>query len=190
MNNIYLYGSHVYGTNNEYSDKDYICVNENQKEDVIQKNINGNDFNIYSLNHFKEKLENHDITILECIFLNDNFKEKEEIKLEFILNKTKLRDSISKTSSNSFVKAKKKLTIEKDLDPLIAKKSLFHSLRILIFGIQIAEKGKIYDYTEANKYYKEIFKDNFNNWEQYKEKYQPIYNTLKTKFKIVCPKDE
>jgi hypothetical protein len=57
-------------------------------------------------------------------------------------------------AGNSFAKAGKKLDVEKE--HYKGKKSLFHSLRILMFGIQIAKAGRITNYGEANDLWKEI----------------------------------
>jgi hypothetical protein len=102
---------------------------------------------------------------------------------EFEIDYDKIREEFSRIASNSWVKCKKKLIIEKDYNPYIAKKSLFHSLRILMFGIQIMKLGKIVDFSEANIYYKDIM-DSPNDWEYLKEKYQPIYNKLKSEFRL------
>ena len=42
---------------------------------------------------------------------------------------------------------------------------------------------KIYNYSEANKLYSDIVENESNDWEYYKEKYQPLYNSLKSEFK-------
>ncbi len=81
------------------------------------------------------------------------------------------------------MKCKKKLTVEKDYNPYIGKKSLWHSFRILMFGIQMLETGKIYDYSCANFLYDEIVNNPENDWNYYKEKYQKLYNSYKSKFR-------
>src|SRR5437764_9853414 len=140
---VYKYGSTVYGTHNhKTSDNDYIVVVKGDGEfsyDV--KDID--DYHVYSESAFIKKIEEHHIAILECIFQH----EHDPYVKHFRLDKEKLRRSISAISSNSFVKCKKKLAED---DVYIGLKSLFHSLRILMFGIQIAKTGKIYDYSCAN----------------------------------------
>lgn len=175
---VYKYGSHVYGTNHEFSDDDYIvvtpdffrCSSFSVPEDthVIPKTI------------FINKLFNHDIDALECYF-QDEFQ-----MFPFELDLKKLRHSISSTASNSYVKAKKKLIKERDY--YIGKKSLWHSLRILNFGIQIAEAGRIYDYGAMNFLYNEIVNNESNDWDYFDKRYKVIYNKLKSKFKKVAPK--
>lgn len=78
------------------------------------------------------------------------------------------------------------------------KKSLFHSLRILMFGIQIAQFGKIVNYEEvcsdlmklirkANELWKEIDSDPSVEWDHYHQKYKKEFNRLKSKFREVAP---
>ena len=82
------------------------------------------------------------------------------------------------------MKCKKKLEIEDSYNPKVAKKSLWHSLRIIDFGIQIISFGKIEDYSSVNYLYSEIVESNQNKWDYFKKKYKPLYNSLKTKFRL------
>ena len=181
----YLYGSIVYGVAGPKSDYDFIVVDRDQVESEIQKKEFPVDYNLYSEKKFKQMLEEHDIAALECMFLHKDFVIKNEIQTPK-LDLTKLRSSVSKTASNSFVKCKKKLEVEKEYH--IGKKSLWHSLRIIMFGTQIARHRRIIDYSEANYLWDEIVLCDENNWEYYKEKYKPLYNKLMTEFRKVAPK--
>lgn len=185
--NLYMYGSRVYGCNNINSDYDYIAIANNYNdEQIIKDNIN---ITFYTIDKFQNLINKQEISALECLFLSDQYKIQEKYKFKYIPNKLQLRKSISSKASNSFVKCKKKLTILKDYDLYIGKKSLFHSLRILLFGIQIAKYNKIVDYTIANKYLKDILLMS-NDWNIIKNKYQPIYNKLYSQFKELAPKEE
>src|SRR5690606_20681238 len=105
----------------------------------------------------------------------------------FKLDKSKLRRSISGTSSNSFVKCKKKL---RQGDYYIGKKSLFHSLRILGFGIQIALTGKIVNYSAYNHYLDMIMDKNTNDWSEYQKVFKPIFNHKKSEFRRLAPLED
>ena len=179
--NIYEYGSVVYGCNSINSDKDYIVIS-----DIIgdaQISVGNEDFNIYSTKTFQEKLNNNDISALECMFLDKKHILKETIKFDFEINKENLKESLGKLSSNSYAKCHKKLTVEKDLNPYVAKKSLWHAFRIIMFGIQILETGKINDYTCAN-----VLRDRIlempDNWDNIKFVFKPEFNELKTKWRL------
>lgn len=178
---VYKHGSHVYGTNHEFSDDDYIIVVPDwEKDGLFRSFIVPEDTHVIPKSVFIEKLKDHDIDALECYF-QDEFQI-----FPFELDLKKLRHSISSTASNSYVKAKKKLIKERDY--YIGKKSLWHSLRILNFGIQIAEAGRIYDYGAMNFLYNEIVNNESNDWDYFDKRYKVIYNKLKSKFKKVAPK--
>ena len=181
--NIYMHGSRVYGTHTEQSDYDYIVVMEDDSVLVDVLSDENCDFNFYRKSEWIEMCKENDIDFCECYFLPDEFKVKETFVPDFKVNVEKLRSSFSKTASNSFVKCKKKLTVEKDFVPYVGKKSLWHSLRILMFGIQILADGKIVDYSCANRFYKDIVENDCDDWQYFKEKYQPIYNSLKSSFR-------
>ena len=105
----------------------------------------------------------------------------------FSLDKWKLRESFSHVASNSWVKAKKKLTVEKDYDLYIGQKSLFHSLRLLSFAIDICELGEI-KYDNESGLYKEIMSAETPTWDYYYSKYHEIYNSLKSQLRELAPK--
>ncbi len=180
--NTYLYGSRVYETNDEESDIDFICiVNNGCKTEQFEKN-NCN-ITYHTIDNFQQLIDDHDVSALECLFLHKEKATSHEFKFE--LDIEKLRRSFSQKSSNSWVKAKKKIELHNEMR--IGRKSLFHSLRILDFGIQIAEQGKIADYTYCGRWWKQICEQNFDNWGEYKKFWQPIYNNLRIKFRLVAP---
>lgn len=187
--NIYPYGSRVYQTASNESDYDFLVVgnfgvSEGEFE-VREENIN---IHFFPSNLFLKMLKSHQINALEAFFLPNNLVIQQSWVPEFTLDLSKLRKEISAKSSNSWVKCKKKLTVEKDAY-YIGIKSLFHSLRILRFGIQIAKHKKIVDYTEANYLWKEIKEAGKQDWDYFKKKYQKLYNSFATEFRKLAPKD-
>lgn len=190
VHNMYQYGSHVYECNDELSDIDVIVIGGFCP--CIDHNNDKIDFTFIKELDFVYKLLDHEISALECLYLPDKYIIQENISFkERVLPKvslSKLRHSISAKASNSFVKCKKKLTVEKDYNPRIGKKSLFHSLRIILFGIQLAKIGRIEDYTVANQYWYDIVNNPSDDWEYYKKIYKPEYNRLMTEFRKLAPK--
>jgi predicted nucleotidyltransferase len=180
--NIYCFGSYVYETNTKTSDKDFIVIMPNG-EYPEQFHIDNEDYNIFTEKEWLDMVEKQSIEVLESSFLQSEFIIKKTKDYPLKLNYDLIRKTISSTSSNSFVKCKKKLTIEKDYNPYIGKKSLWHTLRLLLFGIELMNFDKIYDYHIANEYYDDIVNNENNDWEYYKNKYQPIYNKLHSEFK-------
>lgn len=205
---LFGYGSYVYGTNTPSSDRDFICLS--QFTDVYEdpRGI----CQAHSLEDFKKKIIEHDVSILESmsLILSNNAEQfrimpwAEEYLFEILtcyrknFNIPSLRKSFSQVSSNSFVKAKKKVVLENE-DSYIGIKSLFHSIRILDFGTQIAKNKNhyIWDFHSCNDIWKDIlshkeaFLDCVGNEEKYKELIQPwkkLYNEKHSDFKKVTEK--
>jgi len=175
---IYLYGSRIYGTNKENSDYDYLIINKKiNNQEIKHKIVN---LHLYTEEHFQEILNEHKIVALEVYFYNNinNFI--------FNLDLQKLRKSISEKASNSWVKCKKKLTVEQG-EYYIGIKSLFHSIRIIEFGIQIAKYGEIKDYSSAN-YILEKLNSQYWTWDEINEYFKPIYNKKMSEFRELAPK--
>jgi hypothetical protein len=189
IKNCYLYGSRVYSTHNSKSDYDYIIIMDevDDKVDGLASSDGMLNATIYSVEAFVNDIKKHEISALECLFLSSDKVVKKEIDFTFNLDLTALRIAISSKVSNSWVKAKKKLIVAEDYNPLVAKKSVFHVFRILNFGVQIAKTGKIYDYTAANDYWNDISKLP-NDWNILKEVYQKQKNILESNFRLVAPK--
>jgi len=188
--NIYQWGSRVYGCYTDKSDYDYvIIVTDDYKDFVDNIELGDYHFNFYKLSQWQDMINRNTIETLECLFVDKKFILKKSVKFNIIINQVELRKSISKICSNSYDKCRKKLIIEKDFAPYIAKKSLWHCIRILLFGIQCAKYGKITDYTEANKFYKDIVLNENNDWEYYKSNWHVFCNNLRTEFRKYSEKE-
>lgn len=139
------YGSRVYGTATDQSDEDYMAI-VLQDRDCTGEEYRHNSLNVHLYNRvdFQRQLGIHKIHALEAWSMPDSPCPKH---FKWKLNLNLLRDAISEKASHSFVKAKKKIEVEKDF--YVGQKSLFHSLRILIFGTQVATQGKIVDYSTS-----------------------------------------
>lgn len=188
---VYPYGSRVYQTITPESDYDYYALREGAETgELIQNQIN---LVLMSPAHFQKLLNEHHIAALECYFL----PPKEVLKppttpFDFKLSLPTLRHSVSTKANHAFVKAKKKFVAPYDwaIDEIRrGKKSLFHSFRILKFGIQIAKDGQISDYQAANAYFEEIMQNDSLLWEDYQKRWQPEYNKLATEFRKWAPKE-
>ena len=181
VKNIYIYGSQIYGTNRPDSDYDVIMVAGNLLE---HQEIKSEKYNIHIHTHdkFKRELLNHDIHNLECIFAPDWAKLQEKENYNFALNKDKLKKTLLSQSHNSWHKAKMKFL---EGDAYNGNKSGFHALRILMFGIQVAEYGKIINYSAANDLFYEIDNSNFYDWDQFKNKYLDYKKELENTFKLL-----
>lgn len=185
---IYQYGSRVYGTINEKSDWDYIVISDRHKDKLDIHNGNELNITVYPVNEFKKQLEMHEISAIELFFLNKEHVVYSRYNFDFKLDLVKLRHSVCQKVSHSWVKAKKKLTVMDDFDPYIGKKSLFHSLRILDFGVQIAKHGRINNYSSANKYYEQIMFGP-DDWPLLDSQWRPVKNSGLTEFRLLAGKE-
>jgi len=183
---VYPYGSRLYGTDTVHSDLDLVVIVDMVKNDYLQYESSDLDIHFISINHYNELLKKHDIMALECHFNKEPFLE---YKTNFKLDLPTLRKSISSVASNSWVKAKKKTTLE-DEDDYIGYKSLFHSFRIPILGTQIARFGEILNFREGNTYWSRIMGmvDHGSSIEQILAVLKPEHNEVMTEFRKLAPK--
>lgn len=167
----------MYGTHKDNSDYDYIVINKTINNQEIKHPIVN--IHLYTMEHFKEMIKEHKIQFME-IYSNNDFDFQLNIDL------SELRKEISSKSNNSWVKCKKKLNVEEN-EYNIGIKSLFHSIRIIDFGIQIAQYGKIKDFSSMNYLWDEISK-RYWTWDDLKETYQSLYNGKMSEFRKLAPK--
>lgn len=179
------YGSNMYGTSSDKSDDDMICVIPDDAGIVTGTECRKDRLNVqfYTRSDLQDQLNSHKVVPLECYLHPCEEKLKEQFKWR--LDKAKLRQEWAAKASNSFVKAKKKIEVERDY--YVGWKSLFHSLRILDFAIQIAATGGIADYGSANQHWFDILNAQQYNWAYFKERYQPEYNRLASELRRVAP---
>jgi len=191
---IYPYGSRVYGVADEKSDTDLILVTDFSHEQETQHYWPGIDLTIWTAAEFQRLLDAHDPSALECWFLPYEMAIRSHISIfNFKLDLAKLRRAFSAKSSNSWVKAKKKIDVHGEWR--LGLKSLFHSLRLLEFGLQLAYGGRIRDYSAANGHWELIQKQHRefstdDGWKPFKDYWQPHYNSLRTDFRIAAPLPE
>ena len=194
---IVEYGSSVYGTTTEKSDTDLICV-VNTDEDIYEVLVHKEhnlDLHLISLKTFQELLNNHDIMALETYY---QMHEDDKELFNFTLDLDTLRRKVSAVCSNSWSKARKKLDIPEE-DDYIALKSLFHSIRILSYGIDLARDGRI-DFKNVlidgekiacSNFWKQLqyeYSQGFR-WKEFKAKYTPLQNSNATLFRTLAPKE-
>lgn len=183
VKNIYVFGSQVYGTINKDSDWDFIMIanTPNTNQEIRSGNFN---IHIMTEDQFYHNLKNHHSSTIECFFTPQKFRILETIKIDWEPNITSLRHSFSHISSNSWVKSKKKILQD---EYYIGIKSLFHSLRIPMFGTQIATHGKIYDFSKANYIYYKLISKRWT-WDEIDYEFRDLKNTIISNFRSVTTK--
>lgn len=61
------------------------------------------------------------------------------------------------------------------------KKTIIHAFRLLMFSIQIVEKGKVVNYHETLKYTNDMKNHYDNDWPYYQNIYEPVFLSLRKK---------
>ena len=181
VRNIYLFGSRVYGTNNDSSDYDVLVTATNllAKQQVFTDKYN---IHVHVPSVFEDNLRAHDIISLECMWAPDfaKLQQKVDYSKKFVLDRSKLKAKILTQSHDAWHKAKMALN---ESDVLRGHKRIGHSFRILVFGLQILEHGMIVDFSANNKLYNEVSSSDEYEWDYFKEKYLPMKRELEDKAK-------
>lgn len=191
---VFPYGSRVYGTKTDQSDYDYIVVVDSDSDEVLSVEIPEAriEATVYSIKKFKERVLEHEVSVLECLFLPPELIIKNNLRINFEPSLPKLRAAISAKVSNSWVKTKKKFIVDKDYAPYIGLKSIFHCFRILEFGKQIATHGVIKNYGAANFIWQELVAKRPEEWTwpELEDRYKVRYNQSCSEFRLLAPKDK
>ena len=173
--NVYPIGSQVYGTATKESDHDYLTILSSGKNNIIF----GNKLSaiVKSYEEFQKNVSDHQPLALECLFLPPESKIQETFKPVWKLNPLTLKQTFINKSVEDFEKAEKRYC-----DGLFSKgnKSMFHSLRILTYGIQILKNGKIIDYGAAIPIWESIVTDPFLSMEiEWRPKHRNLVEELR-----------
>lgn len=201
---VFQYGSHIYGTNTSKSDEDFIVVGGYSPVEHHEDNKN---IRVFPLQDFIVFLEMHEPVAFECVSVlkmnNNRYVRVIDSKFSNIIDKfynttlnlIKLRKAFSQKASNSIVKAKKKCLLE-DEDYYIGMKSLFHSIRLMDFGTQIAKNKYITDFKSMSYVWHDILnkQNDFKSvktedeWKELIEPWKKLYNKKHSEFKSVTSK--
>ena len=190
---IIPYGSQVYGTADAKSDHDFIIVTKGSllPNGAFKSNaISNKDYSIqgvlYSRSGFTNALDDYEIGAWEClslpkedyIFSTPLFEKYVIGKVRKFDEKVMIKKIVQKASASRHVASEQAKTGYIDR----AKKGMFHALRILHFGLQIKEYGKIIDFSSCNEMYfkfKSIDPDDFDTRDYYDE-FAKIKNQLES----------
>ena len=179
MANIYFHGSCVQGTCTPKSDRDLIIVTRSHQDSVkfwrdfdyfhefeLHKLFGKYDVCVYSVENFEELLKKNYLLCVQCIFLPDEFKIKEEIDFRTIylekyydpirIKKVAFYEMVSSfnlveptKNSNTLARSSTEEETSQSRKNFIFK-NLFHGLRFLDLGEQLIQTRSIYDLTRVS----------------------------------------
>lgn len=184
--NIYPYGSRVYGCHTEESDHDWVIVYRSSmlpsgafRDNAISSPDRKHQATCYSRAGFRDAIDKYDIVALECIFLDPSqvVLQQESFRVRKWQPKEMASAVITKASASWHQAVIQQNRYE---DEERARKGVFHAIRILGFGLQMAEAGKIVDYGAYNAVRDEIMNDE-NFWPT---KYIGIRDNLQERLRI------
>lgn len=186
---LYAYGSRVYGNAQPRSDYDYVGIREGvDKGSIIQGKIN---VKLMSPEHFQSLLDEHRMTALECYFLPDrHILKAPERPWHFSLDKRKLHDAVLARVNENWTRAEMRLrrSLEDRSEAERGKKCIYHSLRLLMFGMQIAELSTISNYGAANHIFEHVMTDPSIDWEHYEKEWRLMKDAMLATFELLTAK--
>ena len=150
--NVYIVGSHMWGSCTRKSDWDFVIV---AKQLDSSKPINAHkgiiEAFILSKEQFIHFLKDHSVQVLQTLWLARKFVLREmcDGKALFKLDRTALVESLQKLRERDFRVAEKHF---RKGDRERVWKTLLHCLRSLELGAQVGEEGRVREYGGAERH--------------------------------------
>eukprot|EP00800_Vazella_pourtalesii_P002351 TRINITY_DN12182_c0_g1_i1.p1 TRINITY_DN12182_c0_g1~~TRINITY_DN12182_c0_g1_i1.p1 ORF type:complete len:213 (+),score=45.45 TRINITY_DN12182_c0_g1_i1:200-838(+) len=183
--NVYLVGSHMWGTVHKDSDWDLVVVVKTWTVKPADMHCGLLDAHILSKEQFLEALACHNFRLIACIFAPVNCKLKETVSLEkyFKLDKIKLRDSFFQENERDMRVAEKHASKGR-IDA--ATKICVHTLRLLMIGEQICLEGGIVDFQRGRGELDELKYSYFTSWDELSSFVMPKVRDCKERIATLC----
>jgi hypothetical protein len=143
-------GSRVYGTAGPTSDHDFVAVlaRTDAPRDLLR--AQGLNVTLLGADLFADSLARHSLFALEAYFAPPEHRLKEaKPPFPFKLDRRALKEAVRERADADWAKAAKRYAEE----PGPSRKRMFHALRTLAFGVQLAREGALRDFACANAYW-------------------------------------
>lgn len=180
--NIYVVGSHLWGTCRSSSDWDLIIV---VSELLSVKPLNHHKGHleafVLSKEQYLEQVTKHSLHLLITLWLPKVLviREKFDPMINFHLSPESLASTLLQDKERDFRVARKHF-IKGDRDK--AKLILVHSIRYLDLGIQIKNSSQVSNYMSANQYRGPFLGNYSEEWCELLEEVGPVFDRLWTTF--------
>lgn len=157
-----IYGSLTYGTSSRDSDIDLIIVLKDDVPNIPRDTVSLHepeighlDITYYSISSFTTHLKDNEVKAIESIFIPNQFViigDQKHFQEHFVCTPQSIRHTFGKVCRNAWNKGVKKLTRETDhIEHKRGKKSLYHSIRLFHFALQLYETKRISFETQEMK---------------------------------------
>lgn len=174
--NVYLVGSHMWGTCHKNSDWDLVIILRNL---TTSKPVNTHKANIeafiLSKEQFMQLLREHSMQVLVALWLPQECVLAEKFSPSFHFDREALARSLDHSRERDLRIAEKHF---RKGDAPRAKKVLLHCVRYLELGAQLRENGKITDYTTASSHQAVILGNCAETWDDLIGDVSPILDSL------------
>jgi len=197
---LYVTGSWQYSCTREGSDIDLTAIVKEYPSCGSQFISDDLNVNFYKVSSVDRMLQEGYIPLLEAYYAEDKHIIIKYPKFNVVRPIDSLMDDISllrvscsTLTSNSWVKGHKKLTTS-DYDLNMALKSIFHSIRIQDFVIQLLDSSTTPDFSSCNYILYDLFfmSESLHReelWLAIKSKYHSVYKQKKSTIKSFIPKE-
>lgn len=175
--NVYIVGSHLWGTCHRHSDWDLVVV----VRDASQKPLNVHkgllEAFVVSESDYMELIDAHSMQVLVTLWLPPEcvLQETFDPRALFHFNKSVLLKSLNHTRERDLRVAEKHF---RKADSKQAKKVLTHCIRCLCLATQIRTTGHIQEYGTSTQHRIVVLEDRSNSWEGLLSTVQPILDSL------------
>ena len=175
--NVYVVGSHVWGTCHKHSDFDLVVVTRTSKGKPLNNHRGNLEAFILSLEDYSAFISQHSMQVLITLWLPNDFvlRQKYDPKKAFSFDKQALVKSLEHTRERDLRVAEKHFIKH---NTSASKKVLIHFLRYLELAVQISKEGKITCYTSANDCRNTILENYSSEWKELLTEVQPLMVSL------------
>lgn len=177
--NVYIVGSHMWGTCHKHSDWDLVVVVEKLSSakplNLHRRNLEAF---ILSFEQYLEAIQAHSLQVLVTLWLPETciLREKINPRSKFQLSLATLAASLENSKQRDLRVAEKHFHKG---DSKQAKKILLHSVRYVCLAAQISSTGSICDYSSANKYREAILGNYSTQWDELMASVQDIFDEVR-----------
>lgn len=178
--NVYLVGSHLWGTCHKDSDWDLVIVLEKLTSEKPLNIHRGNlEAFILSRASYTTLIKEHSMQVLLTLWLPNAFVMREEFnpRTVFRFNKSLLVKALDHSRERDTRIAEKHF---RKSDQKQGRKVALHCIRYLVLGAQLKRSGAIEDYSGAEVYRGDVVENYCTQWEEFVTCVQPIVEELWT----------
>ena len=183
--NVYIVGSHMWGTCSKHSDWDLVIVTK-QLDSLKPLNTHKGNLEAFILSSedFVQFTRDHSMQVLLTLWLPGGcvLLERLDARQCFQFDQTALVKSLEHSKDRDLRIAEKHF---QKGDRRKAKKILLHCVRYLELGAQIREEGRVVDYGGANAHLVELFDSPTESWEELLGIVQPTLGQLWARVRAV-----